>query len=293
MAIEKKPAHPLPRGYIPHHGIEYRVKTGDDLGLVARRHGVTEEQLVSFNFRTRDPAEINWYLRRNVGCKVATRDGNNWMFTSGAHPGIIYIPPAWHRPSFPTTAPLPSLPIPRPPDHPEIWFGLGAQEGGMFGIAGKDTVEACLYSSRTYHNRFWINIDGWRLGLGLGASIGVALVIATGIDKPQDLQGFVPEPDLDFSLNLAGKWGDIAKAAKSLKAISKVAKAGKFIDKALSVAEWDKLRDLIWDLYKANGISPKRLGLTVLGIPGAGVGLEASVYESAGDVFVHDVTLGG
>jgi hypothetical protein len=36
---------------------------------------------------------VNWYLKRYVGCTKSTRDGKNWMFSSGARPGIIHIPP--------------------------------------------------------------------------------------------------------------------------------------------------------------------------------------------------------
>jgi spore germination protein YaaH len=105
MPIERRPSNPLPADYVPAGGIPYKVKTNDDLGSVARKHGVPEERLVSFNFATNDPAEINWYLRRNVGCVRPTHDHKNWMFTSEASPGIIYIPPAWQRPSFPATTP--------------------------------------------------------------------------------------------------------------------------------------------------------------------------------------------
>jgi hypothetical protein len=53
--------------------------------------------LIEFNFKTRQPEEVNWYLRRNVGCTRSTRDGLNWLF-AGAKRGVIYIPP-------PATAP--------------------------------------------------------------------------------------------------------------------------------------------------------------------------------------------
>jgi hypothetical protein len=54
-----------------------------------RRH---EGRLIWHNFRTDNPDEVNWYLRNYVGCNVATDDLNNWMFSSSARPGIIYVP---------------------------------------------------------------------------------------------------------------------------------------------------------------------------------------------------------
>jgi len=209
------------------------------------------------------------------------------MFTSEANPGIIYLPPKWHRPTFP------AKPAAASRKRSGIWFGLGVQEGGTLGIAGKDTVEACLYSLESYQDRFWMNIDGWRLGLGLGASIGAALVVATGVDAPSELQGFIAGGDVDFQLSLAGKWGDVAKAAKGLNLVRKVATAGKLVDKTLSLVEWEKTRDLIWNLYKATDIDSKKKAVNVLSIPGAGVGLEVSIYKSFGEVRVHDVTSSG
>jgi spore germination protein YaaH len=77
----------LPQGESPH-----RVKDGDDWYSVTRQFHVNVAQLIAFNFKTHRPEEVNWYLRRNVGCNKATRDGHNWTFSSSASPGIIYIP---------------------------------------------------------------------------------------------------------------------------------------------------------------------------------------------------------
>jgi hypothetical protein len=96
-----------------------------------------------------------------------------------------------------------------------IWFGLAGQEGGTLFVVGKDTVEACLYSIESHRNRFWMNIDGWRLGAGLGASFGASFVVATGVDHPNDLKDF-PVGGFDFQIAVVGKWGDIAKAAKRI-----------------------------------------------------------------------------
>jgi hypothetical protein len=92
MPIEKAPRIPLAINYIPTGSRPYRVKANDDLHSIAKANGISEAQLLKFNFNTTDAAEVNWYLRRTVGCKKATADGKNWMFTSDATPGIIYIP---------------------------------------------------------------------------------------------------------------------------------------------------------------------------------------------------------
>jgi hypothetical protein len=98
MPIEKQPLYPLARDYVPPMSVPYRVKDRNSRGqpetwrTVAADHNLDVDSLVRFNFHTNDPAEVNWYLRRNVGCKIPTMDGYNWTFSASADPGVIYIP---------------------------------------------------------------------------------------------------------------------------------------------------------------------------------------------------------
>jgi len=292
MPLEKRPHNPIAPGP-PVGGNQYRVKSGDDWFSVARANGLSAQDLIYFNFRTHDPQEVNFYLRTRVGCMKPTHDGHNWMFSSEANPGIIYLPPKpWHRPSFPPAL-IPDVQQPlKKAERSGIWFGFGGQTGGHLAVAGKDTVEACLYSLEGYQNRFWMNIDGYRVGPGLGGSIGVVFVVATGGRSPGAFSG-LRITGFDFQANLGGRWGDLAKGLKGLGFVSRFAKAGKFIDKGISIVEWEKLRDLIWNGIKTGQISlhSDKPEMNVMGIPGAGTGAEISAYYGWGTVFVHGVTM--
>jgi hypothetical protein len=93
MPIEKKPASPLPKGARPGSlNPPYKVTDADSLETVARKFSVSVTALIQHNFATMDPAEINWYLREQVGCNKPTADGKNWCFSSSAKPGLMYIP---------------------------------------------------------------------------------------------------------------------------------------------------------------------------------------------------------
>jgi hypothetical protein len=48
--------------------------------------------LIQYNFETRSPDEINWYLKNRVGCTRTTIDGSNYRFSSTDKPGIVYLP---------------------------------------------------------------------------------------------------------------------------------------------------------------------------------------------------------
>ena len=93
MPVEKRPAHPIRRGPPPEsRQPPHKVRDNETLETVARKYGISAHHLVMHNFGTTDAAEINWYLREYVGCKVPTHDGKNWRFSNTADPGLIYIP---------------------------------------------------------------------------------------------------------------------------------------------------------------------------------------------------------
>jgi hypothetical protein len=92
MAIETAPRNPLPPNFHPENATSYRVRDGDTWNSVAQRAGVGAGELIYFNFHTHTPGEVNWYLRRVVGCRRTTADGNNYIFSSDATPGTIFVP---------------------------------------------------------------------------------------------------------------------------------------------------------------------------------------------------------
>jgi len=290
----KQPRNPIPKDYIPPGGTRYPVKTNDDWGSIALAHNVATKDLIMFNFGTFDKDEINWYLHHKVGCRKATRDGHNWMFTTDAYPGIIYIPSkTWNRPSFPPHPPVPEPEAPK--KRSGIWFGIGFQTGGHFFIGGKDTVEACIYSLESYNDRFWMNIDGLRVGPGLGGSIGAVLVMISHCHTPSDIQN-LSVGGWDVQANVVGKWSDLAKSVKALNTVQKFAKLGSAVDKTMTVLEYNKVREAIilankLDSVATNALKQSKPAVDVVGIPFAGVGLEVSVFYGWGSVFVHGVTL--
>jgi hypothetical protein len=101
MAKTLKSAPSRPAKFPPPHGGEgHKVSTGDSFVSLAGRYGRSDPwDIIEFNFRTRDPREVNWYLEYYVGCTKPSPDGNNYRFDSSDDPGIIYIPPRTWTPS--------------------------------------------------------------------------------------------------------------------------------------------------------------------------------------------------
>jgi hypothetical protein len=278
MPIERAPARPLPQNYQPPGGVPYRVGDNETWGSIAAKAGIDVFALIEFNFQTRNPAEVNWYLRRNVGCVLATMDGQNWRFSTRAQPGIIYLPPAAIAPAASSG----------------IWFGIGIKGGGHFFAIGKDTIEAWLVSYDNYDDSFFMNVDGWRLGPGLGGSVGGVLVIVTSLTKPQQLNGHM-FGGADFEASLGGRWSSVAKAVDKLQPAMKVLKGAKRVTKgAIKAAEWEKTRDSIKAAASALGMKfdAAEPEVNAISIPGAGIGAEISLFYGWGEVLVHGVSEG-
>lgn len=88
----KEPQHPVwqfpPAGTIASH----RVKTGDNWWKLASQYGFADPwSIIEFNYQTRKPEEVNYYLERFVGC-TKSNDGINYSFDSSDAFGVIYIP---------------------------------------------------------------------------------------------------------------------------------------------------------------------------------------------------------
>jgi hypothetical protein len=95
MANEREPDTPLPVDFKPDGFVDkHQVSDNEDWASVAAQYNVKVDDLINFNFHTNVPEEVNWYLRRNVGCNVSNDGDLNWAFSSSADPGVIYIPPS-------------------------------------------------------------------------------------------------------------------------------------------------------------------------------------------------------
>jgi hypothetical protein len=90
--VVKKPKVPV--AFPPaNHLRAYQVRDGDNWWTLQKQFGLKDPwSLIRYNFRTDDPAEVNWYLREYVGCVLTTPDGKNYRFSSTAKPGLLYLP---------------------------------------------------------------------------------------------------------------------------------------------------------------------------------------------------------
>ena len=120
MPIVKRPSHPVPKGPSPGSRKDpHRVKDKETWESVATAYGLSVQRLIRHNFRTLDPAEINWYLYEYVGCRKSP-DQKNYCFSTTDDPGLVYLPPARleMEPILITAPPpkAPNIPTDKPPE---------------------------------------------------------------------------------------------------------------------------------------------------------------------------------
>jgi hypothetical protein len=287
MPIEKKP-NPLPSllDYVPPKSVAHRVGGNDswytlaELPQVKAAH-MSANDLCYFNFKTRRPSEINWYLYHKVGCRKATKDGKNYVFSAADSPGVVYLPAVG--------APLPvNEYTPTGGTTLNAWFGLVGKIGEMVGPVGIESIAGFAASLDQPGKGLGLTGSVNRLGAGLGVSGGAAFVFITGVSSPGQLNGHM-QGDWDFNLSLGPNWGKVAKAAvkvKQLKPLIKLleqmgAKTPSGLKKALK-AHPDKWAVLVKQgkaLKEAMGIDPNgEPNVFIFEIPFAGGGTEASVF---------------
>jgi len=287
MPIIRKP-NPLPSelDYVPESSEPYRVKASDSWWTLAelpqvKTAGLSALDLCYFNFKTRHPAEINWYLREKVGCRTSTKDGKNYKFSMGDAPGIVYIPAIGMMP------PADEYPRPNVSDRTNAWLGVGGKAGTQFIVVGIETLTGYVASLDDVGKGMAIAASINRLGPGIGVSGGVCIIYITGVKDPGDLRGF-QQGDWDFNLSLGGNWGKMAKGAKPLSRlkplIDKVMKLGAKTPgglKQLLKAHPDKWIELIKTARTMKdflGIDPDgEPNILIVDVP-LGGGVEASVF---------------
>ena len=224
MPIIKEP-RPLPSDllYVPSNSMPYQVTNGDSWRTLAMRPdvkltGMHPYDLCYFNFKTRTPSEINWYLHNKVGCKHVTRDGYNYMFSTADRPGIIYLPNAG------PPAPVHEI-QPKKQEIPlNAWLGVATKAGTTFAVVGIETIAGYVVSLDDIGKGMGITASVNRAGLGWGATGGFCFVFITGVKSPERLNGY-QQLDKDFNLALGENWGKMAKSAKGAKKFQPLAEA--------------------------------------------------------------------
>lgn len=298
----KQPSYILPwknGKWGPEGWYRYKVRFGDNWWSVANKDGWSDPMdLIEYNFKTRKPQEINWYLRNFVGCKYATPDGLNHIFSDNLAPGYIYtVHKLQEEPApVPVKPPMPDIDLQEGDGivRPGVWFGFGLK-GGAFAGVGYDRTEALMFSS-DYTDVFSMSIDTLKFGGGAGIGGAAVAVIASGLPRLSELRHCVIN-GMDWNLSVGLRMKGFATAASSMSGVRYLINAMRTKPnpglKALSEGAAG-LKAIVGTTGAIDyGTKP---AVTVIEIPFMGLGLDISLYSGRSTFDVRtirdsDVTL--
>lgn len=173
-------------------------------------------------------------------------------------------------------------------DPNQTWLGVGVKGGGTVFVVGLEEIEGNIWHMGSPASN-WFSVMSVRLGLGIGASVGLVAICIFNCDSAKVRLNKTSLNDWGVNVAISGKWSAVAKGLKNAGFWTRIAKLGlnrgtrKTVAKSLEHAE-DFRNDLhhIYnglDIATSNG-EPK---VIVIDSP-AGIGLELSVNYTLGTI---------
>lgn len=158
----------------------------------------------------------------------------------------------------------------------ETWFGGGVKTGGIVAVYGRESIVGKVTNlSFTRVHDFAIKNERW--GIGLGGGGGATLLLVFNTANLYDLRGFQME-DWDLNINITkGRLKDLQHAVK-YKEAAKILLLAKGL-----VGNKKDIQEAMQFFYESVGAasSPEPVVLT-LDVPGAGGGVEVSLFSTTG-----------
>jgi hypothetical protein len=169
----------------------------------------------------------------------------------------------------------------------QAWLGLGYKGGGTLFIPGIETIGGTLRNFGMMEEHHDFSILNVRIGIGLGASVGVCACLVFDCLNLHSLHN-TQVNDWSINASLGAKWDSIVKGLKNYKFFETLQKIAKNSDtlKNATPKDIENIKTGMSFIYSSaeivnNNKSPK---LIIVDIPAAGVGLELSGYWTQGKI---------
>jgi len=155
----------------------------------------------------------------------------------------------------------------------DVWAGVAKSYSGDLFVVGAHDLTGKVYNlgdpDKNIRNAI-ININGYKLGVGLGGSVSGVFVLAHGYRTAQEMNGV--SGGWDFDLAIVSKLSDFLKGLKGL---------GQVID---TMEKYKKMTALTQNVIKNLGITEP--GIYTIPIPFTGFGMHVWGGFKFGDVSV-------
>jgi hypothetical protein len=168
----------------------------------------------------------------------------------------------------------------------QAWWGLGAKGGGQLGVVGFELLESGVLNAENINAKNHFHIVNAKIGMGLGASIGLCAVFLFNCPNLWVIDGVVVK-DWGVNVALGERWSDFVKGLKNFSLFARAAKIGKDLKGVVpsDVEDGRNLLHYVWNYYDlAQGDT--NFKIVTLDIPGSGIGAEISAAFTEGKLEV-------
>ena len=267
MSFEETPARPVSKNRKPDGFTQYKVKDGETWGKIAERYGLGAGELAYENVGATNPFELNSYTQATQECSQEAQATRHSVISADANLETIYVP------KRKSTVPRRLDSDRRAPNLNNVWAGIAKAHSGDFFLGGAHDLTGIVYNlgdSIPDVRNAVLNINGGKVGPGLGGSISGVFVLCNGYSSAEAMIG--SKNGFDFDIALGAKFSDFLKSFRYL---------GQVVD---TVEKYKKTRYLAENLIK-NDDFPEG-GIYSIPIPLAGAGLHGWVGYKFGDVSI-------
>ncbi len=168
---------------------------------------------------------------------------------------------------------------PKPKSASTLWIGIGESHSGDLVAVGRYNWNARVYRAGLDDNGYVdyadLMADGWKLGGGLGGSVGGIVVVAHGVKSAREFNKNGEWSDWDLDLAIGGKLGDALKGLKGI---------GKIIN---TMEKYEELSHAAIEITKNKGFMKK--GLYTIPMLGVGIGAHVWTGRKYGGIEVMSV----
>ena len=169
-------------------------------------------------------------------------------------------------------------------DYNKFWIGHGAKVGGIIVVAGMEGVDGKIHHTAT-GALYNFNLTSVRLGFGLGASAGEALILIFDCDNPYVRLHDTEVKDWGINISMAGSWAKVAKFLKDGGFWLRIGKLG--LKGARHLRNIELIRNdlsYIYNMLDLNNLDGKPK-VIILDTP-LGAGLELSAVYTEGKITI-------
>ena len=267
MPAERESARPVSKNRKPDGFEPYKVKDGDSWKKIAERYGLGAGELAYENVGTTNPFELHSYTQTSQECSQEPPATRHSVVSADTNLETIYVPK--RRSTIPRRLDSDR----RVPNLNNVWAGIAKAHSGDLFVGGAHDLTGMVYNlgdSIPDVRNAVLNINGSKIGLGLGGSVSAVFVLCHGYNSAEAMNG--SKNTFDFDLALGPK---LSSAIKSLR----------YFDAAVdTVQKYKKTRYIAENLLKNKDFAEG--GIFHIPIPFAGAGLHAWIGYKFGDVSV-------